>query len=108
MISGGDLDGITPYEKLMSRLDAVANKIKNADRGYSGMFDTIKVEDAQLQKVYEFDLSLAEGATEVETKIASLNGADKPAALAIVRDATDLADKLEEYFSRREDILRKG
>ena len=108
VIAGGDLDGITPYEKLMSRLDAVANKIKNADRGYSGMFDTVKVEEEQLQKVYEFDLSLAEGASEVEAKIASLNGADKPAALGIVREATDLADKLEEYFSRREDILRKG
>ncbi|MGE0711601.1 MAG: hypothetical protein AB7N76_03700 [Planctomycetota bacterium] len=108
VIAGGDLDGITPYEKLMSRLDTVANKVKNADRGWSGMFDTIKVGEEQLEKVYQFDLSMAEGVSEVETKIGQLNGADKSAALGLVREATDLVDKLEDYFARREEIMRKG
>lgn len=108
VISGGDLDGIMPYEKLMSRVDTVANKIKNADRGWSGMFDTIKVEGEQLEKVYAFDLSLAEGITEIETKVGQLNGVDKTTALSLVRDTTDLLDKLEDYFGQREEIMRKG
>ena len=53
----------------MNRIDAVAQKIMNADRGYSGLFDTIKVEEDQLARVYEFDLSLAEGVNEVATKV---------------------------------------
>lgn len=108
VIAGGDLDGITPFEKLMGRLDTVANKIKNADRGWSGMFDTIKVEEHQLEKVYQFDLSLAEGITEVEKAIDSLGNSDKDTSLKLVREATDLVNKLEEYFAKREEIMRKG
>jgi uncharacterized protein YpuA (DUF1002 family) len=108
VISGGDLDGITPYEKLMNRIATVANKIKNADRGWSGMFDTVKVEEEQLQKVYQFDLSVAEAVTGIETKIGQLSGVDKTAALNLVREATGLVDKLEDYFQQREEIMRKG
>src|SRR6185503_3500482 len=37
LISDGDIDGIAPFEKLMSRIDRVAAQIRTADRGYSGM-----------------------------------------------------------------------
>ena len=108
VIMSGDLDNLMPYEKLMNRLDTVASRVRNADRGWSGMFDTIKVGDEQLRKVYEFDLSLVEGVGEVEAKIASLRGQPKDKALLTVREATDLLNQVEDYFSRREDVLRKG
>ena len=108
VISGGDIDGITPFEKIMNRIDTVALKIKNADRGYSGLFDTIKVGDDQLAKVYEFDLSLAEAVTEVANKVATLNAGAKDKALETVREISSLVDKVEEYFGQREEILRKG
>ena len=60
MISNGEIDGITPFEKLMNRIDRVAQKIKTADRGWSGLFATTKVGEDELMKVYEHDLSLAE------------------------------------------------
>ena len=107
-IMGGDLDGIMPYEKLMGRIDVVAQKIKNAPRGYSGIFDTIKIGEDQLARIYEFDVSLTEGAEEVAAKVGQLGSADKERKQVLVREATDLVNKLEEYFSRREEILRKG
>lgn len=108
VIMSGDLDGLMPYEKLLNRLDTVAVLIRNADRGYSGMFDTIKVGEEQLRKVYEFDLSLAEGVEEVVAKIRTLTGSEKAKDLATVKDTIKLVNKVEEYFGRREDILRKG
>lgn len=106
----GNLDGLMFYEKLLNRLDAVASMIKNADRGWSGMFDTIKVGDEQLEKVYEFDLSLAEGVAEVRNKVGQLPAlaSEPPRALGLVKESTDLVNKVQEYFGRREDILRKG
>lgn len=108
LISDGDLDGISPFEKLMNRIDTVANKIKNADRGYSGMFDTVKVGEEQLARVYEFDLGLAEGVSEVEAKINGLSVGDKGALMTGVRAVTDLVTKIEDFFGKREEILRKG
>ncbi len=108
VICSGDLDNLMPYEKLLNRLDTVAVLIRNADRGYSGMFDTIKVGEDQLRKVYEFDLSLVEGVNEVIGKIRTLTGSDKDKDLATIKEATKIVNKVEEYFGRREDILRKG
>jgi hypothetical protein len=108
VICSGDLDNLMPYEKLLNRLDTVASLIRNADRGYSGMFDTIKIGDDQLAKVYEFDLSLVEGVNEVTGKIRTLTGSDKAKDLATIKEATNIVNKVEEYFGRREDILRKG
>ena len=108
VICSGDLDNLMPYEKLLNRLDTVSSLIRNADRGYSGMFDTIKVQEEQLVKVYEFDLSLVEGVNEVVEKIRTLTGTDKAKDLVTVKEATNIVNKVEEYFGRREDILRKG
>jgi len=56
----GDLEIINDIETARKRLDAAVARIRFADRGYSGFFDVVKVDDAALARVYEFDLSLLE------------------------------------------------
>ena len=41
LMSNGSYDGLAAYEKIMNKLDKVAQRIKNATQGYSGMFDTM-------------------------------------------------------------------
>lgn len=57
----GGLDAINEIETARKRLDKVANRIRYADRGYAGFFDAIKVDEAMLARVYEFDLALLQG-----------------------------------------------
>ncbi len=109
LISGGDIDGITPFEKLMNRIDRVAAKIKNADRGYTGLFATIKIDEATLEKVYQHDLGLAEAVTEVEHKVKAMDPhGDKGKLMTTVRETIELLDRVDEFFEQREVILRKG
>ena len=108
LISGGDIDGITPFEKLMNRLDGVGQKILAADRGWSGVFDAVKVTEETLERVYKFDVSLMEGATEVEKKLSQLGSVDKDTSIQIVKEATKLVTEVENYFAKREEILEKG
>jgi hypothetical protein len=54
----GGLDALNDVETARKRLDKVANRIRYADRGYAGFFDAIKVDEAMLARVYEFDLAL--------------------------------------------------
>jgi hypothetical protein len=61
----GDLSGINDLETARKRLDKVAARIRYADRGYSGFFDALKVEEATLARVYEFDLGLLAGVEAV-------------------------------------------
>jgi hypothetical protein len=108
LISGGEIDGIAPFEKLMSRIDRVAQRIRTADRGYSGMFDTIKVGEDDLMRVYEYDLSLAEAVTEVAHKVSEMNADERDALLKKVKETIELVDRVDAFFSKREEVLRKG
>jgi len=54
----GELDEINDIETARKRLDKVIARIRYAERGYSGFFDTVKVDEATLGRVYEFDLAL--------------------------------------------------
>ena len=106
--SGGEIDGIAPFEKLMSRIDRVAQRIRSADRGYSGLFDTVKVDDDDLMRVYEYDLSLTEAVTEVAHKVAEMDAGDREKLLGKVKETVELVDRVDAFFTKREEVLRKG
>ena len=108
IVASGDIDGITPFEKLLNRLDGLANKLKFADRGYSGLFDTVKVDEADLDQLHQHTLSMAEAVQEVGHAVAAFDPSDRGKLLGQVKNTVDLLDRVGEYFARREEILRKG
>ena len=89
----GNLDGINDIEAARKRLDKVIARIRHADRGYSGFFDAVKVDETTLARVYEFDLGLAE---QVDQILAATG--DVKALLASI-------DALDARFAEREAIL---
>ena len=108
VVRGGDLDGISPFERLLNKLDAVAQKVRYADRGWTGLFATIKVDEPTLEKLYEYDLGLAEAVTEVAHKVTEMKAENREALQGQVRDTIELLERVEEFFARREELLRKG
>lgn len=54
----GDLGALNDVETARKRLDKVIARIRWADRGYAGFFDTVKIDEPVLARVYEFDLAL--------------------------------------------------
>jgi hypothetical protein len=89
----GSLDGINDVETARKRLDKVVARIRYADRGYSGFFDVVKVDDAALARVYEFDVALVDDANAVAAA-----GGDVKAMIARL-------DALDARLSDREAIL---
>jgi hypothetical protein len=99
----GSLDVINDIEVARKRLDKVAARIRYADRGYAGFFDAIKVDDAMLERVYQFDLGLMADCTSVTGASSALAAAtDTKASLdALIR----ALDALDARLSEREQIL---
>jgi hypothetical protein len=99
----GALDVINDIETAKKRLDKVVARIRYADRGYSGFFDTIKVDDGALDRVYRFDLSLLGGVDEVPAAAAAAAGA--PNVAQAVQAMIAKLDALDAVLSERESIL---
>jgi hypothetical protein len=101
---GGDLDVINDVETARKRIDKVANRIRYAERGYSGFFDAVKVDETILAKVYAFDLGLVDDVDGVRAAASAAPGASD--ARVAVQDLIGRIDALDARLSEREDVLR--
>jgi hypothetical protein len=99
---GGDLDVINDVETARKRIDKVG--IRYAERGYSGFFDAVKVDETILAKVYAFDMGLVEDVDGVRAAAAAASGASD--ARAAVQDLIGRIDALDARLSERENVLR--
>ncbi|MBI3931859.1 MAG: hypothetical protein HY317_00460 [Acidobacteria bacterium] len=94
----GGLDALNDVETARKRLDKVINRVRYADRGYSGFFDVVKVDEAVLARVYEFDLSLVQDAEQVRQTTEWTEGG--------VQGMIARIDALDARLAQREEILR--
>jgi hypothetical protein len=97
----GALDGINDIETARKRLDKVVARIRYADRGYAGFFATVKVDEAALERIYTFDLSLLGGVDAAR----SAAQAAAPAGSGGVQSLLAALDALDARLADREAVL---
>lgn len=102
MLSAGNLDVMEPFDSVNNKLDRVIERIRHASRGYSGFFDAVKVNEAELDRIYDFDLALVSGISAAEealmavTATADQEGDLKPVLRALTTRVTELDSSLDE------------
>lgn len=89
----GGLDAINDIETARKRLDRVSNRVRYADRGYAPLFAVLKIDEAALARVYDFDVALMEGA-------------DAIARAAGVKAMVAEIDAFDARLNDRESVLR--
>ncbi len=106
LLRSGGLRWLDDVETVVTRLQAAADKIRTASYGYAGLFDAVKVNEAQLKRLYEFDAALVDVVERIARSIdeleASLGTPDMGAILAQVQR---LAQDLLTTFEHRKDVL---
>ncbi|KPL72192.1 hypothetical protein ADN00_15280 [Ornatilinea apprima] len=109
LISEGGLVYIDDLESAAIKLRQFIDRVKTATYGYAGLFDAVKVREDELQKMYQYDLSLLDGAEEVKRAVdnveASMGSEGLPAS---IRHLTSLAQNMVELFNRRAEVITQG
>jgi hypothetical protein len=57
-LNAGKLEDLDDVDRLSQKLFKIANLIRHASYGYSGFFDQVKIQEAELDRIYQYDLSL--------------------------------------------------
>lgn len=70
--SSGRLMEVTPIDSAIKKLDRLENRVRFASYGYSGFFDVVKIEQTQLDSIYQFDLALVEKVDDLDAKVGGL------------------------------------
>jgi len=107
LTSGGQLRLILVLERAVMKLQLLIDRIKTASYGYAGLFDAVKVDEEVLDRLYDFDESMLDGADELATLLSNLQDAAASDALSLA-DGNQLVGLLEELnntFSHRQDVV---
>lgn len=102
----GDIDLLDEVEGIAMLLRTFVDRIKNASYGYSGFFDAIKINEAELAKLYAFDIAFFDLASQIEHGLdnieAAIGGEGLPAA---IRAVADLARQVGQTYDRRYQVI---
>jgi len=93
------------FERLDRRLDGLAQAIRFSDYGVTGFFDVEKIGEAELEKIYELDLSLLGEIEGLKACLAAISapGSGDPEQEADV--ALQKLSDLEEKWSGRGTVI---
>jgi len=107
LVSNGKIDFVDDMEKAAIKLRTFIDKISTAPRGYSGVFDAVKINEAELLAIYQFDLAFFELSTQIASAVdnveATLN--DETGLPAAIRNLTSLGRMAVETFNRRSEAV---
>lgn len=72
----GLLAALESVERLEKKLDGLGQAVRHADYGASGLFDVEKIGEAELDRLYEFDVQWVEALARLRAEIDALPGAE--------------------------------
>ncbi|MGC8879648.1 MAG: hypothetical protein ACP5R2_10520 [Anaerolineae bacterium] len=99
MLDSGGLRMLDDVDRALIKVQKLGDMIRTASYGYAGLFDTIKVKEAQLDVLYQFDNEMVE-------KVEAIREAVK--ALAAAQDAnTDLRPAIDQVLAAAEEANRR-
>ncbi len=107
LVNSGLIKHVDDMEKAALALRTFIDKITTAARGYSGMFDAVKINEKELEAIYQFDVAFFDLGDQVGRALDNVEAslADETALPASIRNLTGLARLAVETFERRSEVI---
>ncbi len=100
------IDFIDDIDSVALKLRTFADRIKNASYGYSGFFDAVKINEAELAQIYGFDTAFFELANQIGSGLDNVEAAIGGEGLkSAIRGVNDLARQAIETYDRRYQVI---
>jgi hypothetical protein len=106
LVNAGRLGVVLVLDRSVMRVQLLIDRLKTASYGYAGLFDAVKVQEAELDALYDFDATLLDGAGRVKALLDAVAAAKTDEELT--KTGSELLDALEgmnDSFSKRQDVI---
>jgi hypothetical protein len=107
MVGNGMIAYVDDMEKAAIQMRTFIDRISTAPRGYSGLFDAVKINEKELVAIYQFDAAffdLAEQVARANDNVEASMG-DEAALPAAIRNLTSLARLANETYNKRSEVV---
>jgi len=107
LVSNGMIAYVDDMEKAAIKLRTFIDKISTAPRGYSGLFDAVKINEKELTAIYQFDAAFFDLAEQVGRAVDNVEQSlgDETSLPAAIRNLTSLARLAVETFDKRSEVV---
>lgn len=107
LIKLSKLEFVDDMESAVIKIQTVMDKVRTATYGYSGFFDAVKINEKELEALYNYDMAFFDLGIQIASALdnveASLN--DDAGLPAAIRNAVALAQQAVETFERRYEVI---
>ncbi len=101
----GEFKALDAIGRLDRALQKSVSSLRYADYGFSGLFDQVKIREAELDEVYAYDTALIADVVALSDQLKSGSGANPE--LAMIMALTEPAENLDLRIARRREIFQK-
>ena len=107
LVSAGKIEFVDDMEKAVIKLRTFIDKISTAPRGYSGMFDAVKINEKELESIYQFDAAFFDLAEQIGRGLDNVEASlgDEASLPAAIRNITSLARLAVETYNKRSEAV---
>lgn len=107
LISQGGLEFMDDIEKAALQIRIFTDKLRNATYGYSGLFDAVKINEAELAKIYAFDAAFFDMAEQIKNAMDTVEASmGAPEGLpAAIRNLVTLSRQTVTTYEQRYEIF---
>ena len=105
-INQGEIKYTDDLEKAALRLRTFADRVRTAPRGYSSLFEAIKINEAELTKLYEYDATLLDKTDDVGRAIDNVQSSVGTDGLpAAIRNLQTVSKDCIKAYDQRQEVL---
>lgn len=104
-VDAGKIGALNGFDRVDRQLDGLSQTIRFSDYGATGLFDAVKIGEAELERLYQFDLTLLDDVQALETHVAAIpapGGEDPAPALDRLQQSVRA---LDEKWRQRETVI---
>ena len=107
LISHGRLEFLDDLGSAVTQLTTFADRVRLASYGYSGLFDAVKINEAELEQMYNFDAALFEYVDRLDSASDRLREviATGEGLAETVRVVQDICREANSTFDEREHVI---
>jgi hypothetical protein len=107
LVGAGKIQYVDDLEQAALQLRTFIDKITTASRGYAGLFDAVKINQKELEQLYNFDLAFFELGDQIGHALDNVEASlgDEAALPAAIRNITALGRQAVETFNRRSEAF---
>jgi hypothetical protein len=105
-INQGKIEYTDDLEKAALRLRTFADRVRTAPRGYSSVFEAVKIKEPELAKLYAYDAALLDKTDEVDRAIDNIQASVGTDGLpAAIRNLQAVTKDCIKAYDRRQEVL---